>query len=321
MSRNEADTAGPVVTARALTRCYGDQAAVSDVYLEVAAGTIFGFIGPSGSGKTTTVRLLTGIEGPTSGEVSVFGMPPTSFTARDRARIGYMPQLSGLYPHLSLHENLTFVASLYGVPLRRARRLTKVLDFVELTPHRGKLLRDVSGGMQRRLALATTLLHEPDLIFLDEPTAGIDPMLRRKFWERFTDLKAQGKTVFMTTQYVGESADCDEVGVLVEGRLIARDTPDALRRTAFGGDLVDVVAAEALGDPLVGRIRALRGMLSAQRTRTDGRGLRLVVADADDATAWLKDWFDEHDVPLVSLRHHVPTFDDVFVQLIQETAR
>ncbi|MBA3622493.1 MAG: ABC transporter ATP-binding protein [Euzebyales bacterium] len=315
-------TSEPVVVARDLTRCYGEQVAVDHVDLEVAPGTIFGFIGPSGSGKTTTVRLLTGIEGPTSGEVSVFGLPPTSFTARDRARIGYMPQLSGLYPHLSLHENLTFVASLYGVPLRRAQRLTKVLDFVELTPHRGKLLRDVSGGMQRRLALAATLLHEPDLIFLDEPTAGIDPVLRRKFWNRFTDLKAQGKTVFMTTQYVGESADCDEVGVMVEGRLIARDAPDALRRTAFGGgDLVDVVAAEALGDPLVGQIRALRGMLSAQRTRTDGRGLRLVVADADDATAWLQDWFDEHDVPVVSLRHHVPTFDDVFVQLIGGDAR
>ncbi|CAN5612593.1 MAG: ABC transporter ATP-binding protein [Actinomycetota bacterium] len=318
MSSSEAVTAEPVVAARALTRCYGEQVAVDDVDLEVAAGTIFGFIGPSGSGKTTTVRLLTGIEGPSSGEVRVFGMPPTSFTARDRARIGYMPQLASLYPHLSLHENLTFVASLYGVPLRRQRRLTKVLDFVELTSHRGKLLRDVSGGMQRRLSLAATLLHEPDLIFLDEPTAGIDPVLRRKFWEHFTDLKAQGKTVFMTTQYVGESADCDEVGVLVDGRLIARDTPDALRRTAFGGDLVDVVAAEALGDPLVGRIRSLRGMLAARRTRTDGRGLRLVVADADDATVWLQDWFDEHDVPLVSLRHHVPTFDDVFVKLIEE---
>ncbi|MDQ3538779.1 MAG: ABC transporter ATP-binding protein [Actinomycetota bacterium] len=317
MTSSVAATAQPIVAARGLTRCYGEQVAVDDVDLEVAPGTIFGFIGPSGSGKTTTVRLLTGVERPTRGEVRVFGIPPTSFTARDRARIGYMPQLAALYPHLSLHENLTFVASLYGVPLRRQQRLTTVLDLVELTSHRGKLLRDVSGGMQRRLALAATLLHEPELIFLDEPTAGIDPVLRRKFWERFTDLKAQGKTVFMTTQYVGESAGCDEVGVLVDGRLIAHDTPDGLRRTAFGGDLVDLVAAEALGEPLLGRIRSLRGVLAAQRTRSDGRGLRLVVADADDATKWLQDWCDEHDLPLVSLRHQVPTFDDVFVQLIE----
>ena len=171
----------PFVRARNATKRYGDEIAVQGLTLDVAPGTILGIVGPSGSGKTTAIRMLTGVTAPTEGDVSVFGVPPTAFKPAQRARLGYMPQLSVLFPHLSLHENLNFVASIYGLTLRRRARLREALAFVGLEGDRRKQLRQTSGGMQRRLALAATLLHQPDLLFPDEPTVGIDPLLRRKF--------------------------------------------------------------------------------------------------------------------------------------------
>ena len=195
------------VWARGLTKEFEPGVGVFDVDLDVPRGSIFGFIGPSGSGKTTTIRLLTGVIAPDSGELSVLGLSPIEFDRAARGELGYMPQLSVLYPELSLHQNLDFAASLFGVHWRRRRRRIKeMLDFVDLLPARNRLLRNSSGGMQRRLALAATLIHEPQLLFLDEPTAGVDPVLRRKFWDRFVDLKGQGRTIFVTTQYVGEAA-------------------------------------------------------------------------------------------------------------------
>ena len=288
--------------------------------LEVPAGKIVGVIGPSGSGKTTTVRMLLGAEVPSDGEVTVFGQAPWTFDAAQRERIGYMPQLSVLYPHLSVQENLQFVASVYGLPLRRRQRLGEVLDFVELTEHRRKLLRHTSGGMQRRVALAATLLHEPDLLFLDEPTAGIGPIQRRKFWDHFESLKDAGRTLVVTTQYVSEAAYCDLVAVLVQGRLIALQAPDALRQQAFGGDVVTLTGAEPF-DPLV--VRQLHG-LEPVRTLSpegdDGRGLRVVVDEAGAAIPRLQDWFSRRDVQLESISHEHPPFDEVFVRLVEQSS-
>ncbi|MCI0396074.1 MAG: ABC transporter ATP-binding protein [Chloroflexi bacterium] len=210
--------------------------AVDRINLIVPQGKIFGFIGPSGSGKTTTIRMMTGTYKPTAGEVHVLNVPPRAFGSSMRERIGYMPQLFVLYPELTVWENLNFTASLYGMFFRRSKRLKELLDFVELSEDRHKLVRNISGGMQRRLSLAATLAHNPEVLFLDEPTAGIDPILRRKFWDLFRELQGQGRTFFITTQYVSEAAYCGLVGVLVEGRLIALDTPEGLHRRAYGGD-------------------------------------------------------------------------------------
>jgi ABC-2 type transport system ATP-binding protein len=310
-----------VVRARGLERRYGDRTAVAGVDLDVSRGVIVGCIGPSGSGKTTTVRLLTGIERPSAGEVAVFGVRPSSFTPAHRRRIGYMPQLNVLYPHLSLEDNLQFVASLYGLPLRRQARLDEVLRFVELEEHRGRRLSDASGGMQRRLALAATLLHEPELLFLDEPTAGIDPVLRRRFWDHFGDLRQRGSTLFVTTQYVGEAAYCDEVAVLAEGRLLLTDTPEGLRRRALGGDVVDLVAAEAIPDEAVEGLSDLDYVAGAERIRTDGRGVRAVVHEAGAAIPALQGWLAERAVRLDSVQQYSPPFDDVFVELVQRAQR
>jgi len=307
----------PIVATSKLTKRFGDEVAVDDLTLEIPPGTIFGFIGPSGSGKTTTVRLLTGVQSPTSGDVKVFGVAPSSFSERERARIGYMPQLSVLFPHLSIIENLRFVASIYGMRWGRRKRLDQALEFVELQDDKRKRLRHASGGMQRRLALAAALVNDPQLLFLDEPTAGIDPVLRRKFWDHFESLRSDGRTVFVTTQYVGEAAYCDKIGVLRKGRLLTVDTPEGLRRQAFGGEVIDLIVADRIEQELITDVALLDYIVHAQRTRVDGRGMRVTVEDADPVIPRLQQWLVERGVRLESVDRYLPPFDDVFVNLVQ----
>lgn len=304
-----------ILQTRGLTKHFGDEAAVQDVSFEVPRGKIFGFIGPSGCGKTTTVRLLTGLYTPTSGEVTVLGQDPQQFSQPMQARIGYMPQLFVLYPDLSVWENLNFTASLYGVGLRRKERLNPLLDFVELGEHREKLVRNISGGMQRRLSLASALVHNPELLFLDEPTVGIDPILRRKFWDHFKALQDEGHTLFVTTQYVGEAAYCDYVGLMVEGRLLTVETPEGLRRQAFGGEVVDLRTTERITYRQMQKLKTLpcvRGDVS-RRSETE---VRLVVDEASTATPMLLKWCAEEELEVESIEEYLPPFDDVFVELV-----
>jgi ABC-2 type transport system ATP-binding protein len=247
----------------------------------------------------------------------VFGVAPSSFSERERARIGYMPQLSVLFPHLSIIENLRFVASIYGMRWGRRKRLDQALEFVELQDDRRKRLRHASGGMQRRLALAAALVNDPQLLFLDEPTAGIDPVLRRKFWDHFESLRNDGCTVFVTTQYVGEAAYCDRIGVLRRGRLLTVDTPDGLRRQAFGGEVIDMILADRIEQELITDVARLDYVVHAQRTRVDGRGMRVTVEDADPVIPRLQQWLVERGVYVESVDRYLPPFDDVFVNLVQ----
>jgi ABC-2 type transport system ATP-binding protein len=310
------ERAGLAVHAEDLVKRYGDKVAVADVDLEIRQGEIVGFVGPSGSGKTTTVRLLTGIERPDSGTVRVLDGDPSEFSAAERAQIGYMPQLSVLFPSLSLRENLSFVASIYGLPLRRRKRLRAALELVELHDDRRTRLRNASGGMQRRLALAASLLHEPPLLFLDEPTAGIDPVLRRRFWDHFTQLRDAGRTLFITTQYVTEAAYCDRVAVLAEGRVLTIDTPDGLRRRAYGGELLDVETAQPLpGDRIDGLLR-LEGVSDVRASDRSRRTHRLVVEDAATAEPRVREQLQRSGVEVVTVQPHLPSFDDVFVALV-----
>jgi ABC-2 type transport system ATP-binding protein len=302
---------------RNLTRKFGEEVAVSDVTMNLPQGKIFGFIGPSGSGKTTTVRMMTGAIKPTSGEIEVMGVDPANFRKRHRAAIGYMPQLFILYPELTVWENLNFVASLYGVGLRRNKLLHEVLDFVEMDEDRSKLARDVSGGMQRRLTLAATLVHQPQLLFLDEPTAGIDPVLRRKFWDHFHNLRDEGRTLFVTTQYVSESNYCDLVGVLAEGKLLMVDTPDALRYRAYGGDIVDMVMKEPLSLRYMRMLRDLPFVNARPRLLSDNT-VRLIVSEAGTDVTELVDWARAQELEVESVEEYQPPFDDVFVELVQE---
>ncbi len=311
---------GIVIQAKGLTKQFNEEVAVKEVAFEVQRGTIFGFIGPSGSGKTTTIRLLMGVYRPTGGEMTVLNARPSEFTQETRARIGYMPQLSVLYPNLSVWQNLTFAASIYGVELRHRRKhLEPVLDFVELSEHRDKLVRNISGGMRRRLSLAAALVHKPELLFLDEPTTGVDPVLRRKFWNHFKALQNEGQTLFVTTQYVAEAAYCDTVGVLAEGRLLVADTPQGLRRRAFGGEVVDLRTAERMSYHHRELIRDLPCVKKVIGLLGESE-VRIVVEEAGTAIPALLDWSRSQELTVETIEEYLPPFDDVFVELIKENS-
>lgn len=306
-----------VVKAVDLTKKFEDQTAVDHLNLEVPAGSIFGFIGPSGCGKTTTIRLLMGLYEPTDGRVEVFGRPPHEFSRQEREKMGYMPQQFVLYPDLTVWENLQFAGSLYGMPLKRGERLHELLKLVELDEHAGKRGRNLSGGMQRRLSLAAALVHNPSLVFLDEPTAGIDPVLRRKFWDYFLDLQKREHTLFVTTQYVGEAAYCDYVGVMDEGRLILVDTPEGLRRQAQGGDLIHLRLPGEVSYQLLSALRNEKFVKSRKVLRLEDDTIQILVEDASKTLPIVMEWCQAKELEIESANEFVPSFDDIFVKLIE----
>jgi ABC-2 type transport system ATP-binding protein len=317
-------TARPLVELQDVSLHFGEQVGVEDVTLEVPAGTIFGLIGPSGSGKTTTVRLLTGVHRPQSGSVRVLGQRPDRNNKGLRERTGYVPQLFTLYPNLTVWENLNFVASLYGMSwFGRRKRLMEVLDFVELRPAANRLGRNLSGGMQRRLSLACALAHNPTLIFADEPTAGIDPVLRTKFWDHFRTLRDEGRTLFVTTQYVGEVASCDLVGVMREGRLLYVESPQGLRRAAMGGEVVRLVVNPEGVRPAAQALLRLPEVSDVRRARGEPGTLMVLTERAGETLPAIFALLgDMEGVSIQAAEEYQPPFDEILVALLeQEEAR
>ena len=314
MPEDGSDTA--IVACRELTRAFAEQEVIHALDLDIEPGTILGLIGPSGCGKTTTVRLLTGLLAPTTGSATVFGRSAIRLTAADRARLGYLPQTPALFPDLSLAENLSFHASMYGLPFRRRRRLDELLDWVELTDHRGKRVADASGGMQRRLALAAAFVHDPDVVFLDEPTAGIDPILRDKLWGRFRQVAEHGKTLVVTTQYVGEAGQCDLVGLLSDGELLLLDTPTNLRRAAFDGEVVDVRLERPLTDGELARLGDQPFVVSDVE-RIGPSEVRVVVDDADGAMSDITAAVSALGTSVVEMDEHIVDYDEAFVRVVE----
>jgi ABC-2 type transport system ATP-binding protein len=311
--------AGAVIACGGLGKSFDGTAVVRGVDLQVGAGSIVGFIGPSGCGKTTTVRLLTGLYEPTTGWATINGTPSARLTDRERQRIGYLPQIPALFPELSLWENLSFHASMYGLRFRRRRRLRQLLEWVELAEHRDKKVREVSGGMQRRLALAASFVHDPPILFLDEPTAGIDPILRAKFWERFRELREDGgRTIFVTTQYVGEASYCDLVGLLSDGELLMIDTPDNLRRAAFDGEVIDVEFSQRVAPADLAPVAAL-GIVIGAPEEVEPRRWRIVVSDADKAEGEISATLNQAGLPVVELKEHIVDYDEAFVRVIERS--
>jgi ABC-2 type transport system ATP-binding protein len=310
------DAALNSVTTRELRKSFDGVEVLHGLDIDVEPGTIVGLIGPSGCGKTTTVRLMTGLLEPSSGDASIGGTRSVDLTSAQRARIGYLPQSPALFPDLSLMENLSFHASMYGLPLRRKRRLRSVLEWVELTDDAGKRVSEASGGMQRRLSLAAAFVHDPDIVFLDEPTAGIDPILRDKFWTQFREVAATGKTLVVTTQYVGEAGMCDVVGLLSDGELLLVDTPANLRRAAFDGQVIDVATSRPLAAAELARLGD-REYVVDDIERTDVSTVRIVVDDVARAIDDINRSLSALGVEVVEASEHEVDYDEAFVRVVQ----
>ena len=303
----------PIIRAVGVTRAFDDRVVVDDLGFEVEAGTILGVVGPSGSGKTTTVRMLTGTLGRSSGEITVLGEDPMRFSRSVRGRIAYMPQLFSLYEDLSAQENVGFVAALYGIgPFTRRGRIRRALEVVDLWEARHKLARDLSGGMQRRLELACALVHDPEVLFIDEPTAGIDPLLRQDIWDELRRLRDEGRTLVVTTQYVAEAEYCDRVALIVDGELVAMDAPDALRQMVFGGDVLEITTSRAVDPEHLANVAGVENV-----RQPSARTLMVTVSDAATLTPRIMDTLRAVGIEVTGMAEHQPTFDEVFTGLVE----
>jgi ABC-2 type transport system ATP-binding protein len=253
-----------------------------------------------------------------AGVIQVLGIDVTADPQQVQSRIGYMPQKFGLYEDLSVQENLDFVASLYGMgPFSRGRRLKALLEFVELYDARRRLASQLSGGMQRRLQLACALAHNPPLLFADEPTAGTDPVLRGKFWDHFRSLRDEGHTLFVTTQYIGEIEHCDLVGLMRDGQLLYVNTPEGLRRQAFGGDVIRIAVAPARALETVQLLNNESIVTDARRSFSQPGLIFVSTNEAATALPALIAALHEHGVDIQQADQYVVPFDDVFIELMR----
>lgn len=295
-----------------LSKHFGAFTAVDRVSFEVRTGEVFGFLGPNGAGKTTTIKMLNGLLVPSSGRGHVAGFDVMRETEAIRRHIGYMSQLFSLYPDLTVDENIAFFSGLYGVArARRAERRDWVLEMAGLTDQRMRLTGELSLGWKQRLALGCAVLHEPPILFLDEPTSGVDPISRRSFWDLIYVLAAQGTTVFVTTHYMEEADYCHRLALMNRGRLIALDTPAGLRR-AMTHPLLEIRADDSLQ-----AIETLKGLPEVVEVALFGRGLHVTVTDVDAGRAAVTSALSTHGRRVEDIREIVPSLEDVFIGLVQ----
>jgi drug efflux transport system ATP-binding protein len=296
------------VSAEKLTRVFGDFVAVDNVSFEVRQGEIFGFLGPNGAGKTTTIKMLTGLLAPSSGRARVAGYDVASETEAVKQHIGYMSQLFSLYADLTVDENIALFAGLYGVPAeRRAPRRDWVLQMAGLEHEERRLTGELPLGFKQRLALGCAVLHEPPILFLDEPTSGVDPLSRRRFWDLINALTAAGTTAFVSTHYMEEAEYCHRLALMNRGRLIALDTPARLRAAAH-----EPLLELRTGDSLQA-VKLLQGIAEVSDAALYGRTVHARVRDARTADAAIRRRLEQAGVELQSLREITPSLEDVFV--------
>jgi ABC-2 type transport system ATP-binding protein len=299
-----------------LVKRFGSFMAVDHVTFQVSRGEIFGFLGPNGAGKSTTIRILCGLLAPTSGKASVHGYDVATQPELIRGNIGYMSQKFSLYDDLTVQENIDFFTGIYGVPQeRRGERAAHVLRMAGLDSRRTEMTRLLSGGWKQRLALGCAILHEPPILFLDEPTSGVDPIARRDFWELIRQLSAAGHTVFVSTHYMDEAEYCHRLALMYRGRVIALGTPRELKDRLHGQTLLRLETPSPLDT-----MKALEGMPGVSDVAVFGSGLHLTVRD-ESAIAEVRQTLQSQRIQVRQLEPIPPSMEDVFVAMIEAEDR
>jgi ABC-2 type transport system ATP-binding protein len=305
------------VTVRGLEKRFGEFVAVNGISLDVARGEIFGFLGPNGAGKSTTIRMLTGLLAPTAGSGTVAGFDVVTQAEQIKTRIGYMSQKFSLYEDLTVEENISFYSGIYRLPADKKReRKEWVLRMAGLEQHRKTRTAHLSGGWKQRLALGCAILHEPPVVFLDEPTSGVDPLSRRAFWDLIYGLSEQGVTVFVTTHYMEEAEYCDRLGLVYRGELVALGTPAELKATSVRGAVLEV-ACDRAQDALP-TLEAVPGVREAAMF---GSTIHVVADEDAELTARVESALSGAGFAASRVERITPSLEDVFVALIEASDR
>jgi ABC-2 type transport system ATP-binding protein len=297
-----------------LVKRFGDFVAVDHISLETRRGEIFGFLGPNGAGKSTTIRMLCGLLRPTSGRAIVAGYDVARQPESVRQNIGYMSQKFSLYNDLKVIENLRLFAGLYSVPAEKLKeRMDWALDMANLKGQENLIVATLPGGWKQRLALGSAVLHKPPIIFLDEPTSGVDPISRRQFWDLIHNMAGEGVTVFVTTHYMEEAEYCNRLALIFRGRMVALGTPSELKQKSMKGELLLVECT-----PLGPAVEVLQSAPMAMDAAVFGNALHLVVEQAEAATPEVKKYLAEQGITVRRIEKIRPSLEDVFVSLTAE---
>jgi ABC-2 type transport system ATP-binding protein len=305
------------VEIRDLVKTFGSFIAVDHVNLSVRKGEIFGFLGPNGAGKSTTIRMLCGLLKPTSGSATVGGLDISTQSEAVKRNIGYMSQRFSLYDDLSVEENIDFFSGIYSVPReRRAARKDYVLKMAGIEERRSSLTSLLSGGWKQRLALGCAILHEPPILFLDEPTSGVDPIARRTFWDLIYQLSATGHTIFVSTHYMDEAEYCHRLALMYRGKVIALGTPAELKTSLADHHLFHLEVSD-----LLGAMNVLEKVPGLSEVAVFGGGLHVTAADADRAVPEIRSALEQAGISVPVLEPIQPSMEDVFVAMIEEEER
>ncbi len=305
------------VAVEKLEKRFGDFTAVAGIDFEVARGEIFGFLGPNGAGKSTTIRMLCGILAPTGGSGTVAGFDIRTEAEKIKSRIGYMSQKFSLYEDLTVEENIDFYSGIYRIPKEKKKeRKEWVIGMAGLEDRRRSPTSILSGGWKQRLALGCAVLHEPAIIFLDEPTSGVDPVSRRQFWDLIYEFAGQGRTVFVTTHYMDEAEYCDRLGLIYRGELIALGTPEVLKNELMREEVLEVQLRrphEAMS--------AIEQLPGVKEVALFGRGLHIVVESGASVSQEIGERLKREGVAVEGMETITPSMEDVFVSLIESRDR
>ncbi len=301
-----------------LTKKFGSFTAVDDVSFRVNAGEVFGWLGPNGAGKTTTIRMLLGLLKPTQGQMRVLDYDPITQTKAMQSRVGYMSQLFTLYNDLTAQENIRFYGKVYGLSRNELKqRQEEIIQMAGLESRENTLTANLSGGWKQRLALGCAIVHRPKVVFLDEPTAGVDPISRREFWGLIYAMAKKGTTVLVTTHYMDEAELCQRVGFISQGRLVALDTPDRLKLTEMRGQVLEINTPEADRALRALKIAQAQGKLPLDEVALYGAQIHVVVPEAQAYIEPVRELLESEAIPAGRIEWIAPTLEDVFISAVK----